>query len=61
MKIDASTRRANFWIFVGLVVFAIALCALVLVWMRHRTHAMGGTVYPPITFLPAAGLTEIAC
>ena len=60
MKIEASTRRANFWLFVGLVVFAIALCALVLLWMRYRTRAMGGTVYPPTTLLQTAGFTEIA-
>ena len=49
MKIEATTRRANFWLFVGLVVFAILLCALVFGWMRVRTHAEGGKVYPPVT------------
>ena len=60
MKIEASTRRANLWLFVGLVVFAIALCALVLLWMRSRTRAMGGAVYPPTTFLSAHRISEIA-
>ena len=50
MKIDADTRRANLWLFVGLMAFAILLCALVLVWMRARTHAQGGKVYPAVTF-----------
>lgn len=54
MTVDPSTRRANFWLFIGLIVFAIALCALVLLWMRSRTHAQGGTVYPPVTYLPPA-------
>ncbi len=47
MKVEAATRRANRLVFIGLVVFAIALCALILLWMRARTRAMGGTVYPP--------------
>ena len=51
MKVEAATRRANFWLFAGLVAFAILLCALVLVWMRTRTHAQGGRVYPPVTLL----------
>ena len=50
MRIEATTRRANFWLFVGLVVFAILLCVLVFGWMRVRTHAEGGKVYPPVTF-----------
>ena len=49
MKIEAATRRANFWLFVGLVAFAILLCVLVFSWMRVRTHAEGGKVYPPVT------------
>ena len=60
MKVDAATRRANLWLFLGLVVFAVALCALILFWMRSRTHAMGGTVYPPTTFLNDHGILEIA-
>ncbi len=49
MKVEPATRRANLLVFIGLVVFAIALCVLILLWMRARTHAMGGTVYPPTT------------
>ncbi len=47
MKVEPAIRRANLLVFIGLIVFAIALCALILFWMRARTHAMGGTVYPP--------------
>ena len=61
MTVDPSTRRANFWLFVGLVVFAFALCALVLVWMRTRTHEQGGKVYPPVSLWTAPhGVLEIA-
>ena len=60
MEIEAHTRRANLWLFIGLVVFAVALCALVLLWMRSRTRAMGGAVYPPTTFLPHDGFLQIA-
>ena len=61
MTVDPSTRRANFWLFIGLIVFAIALCALVLLWMRSRTHAQGGAVYPPVSQRPPARVfSEIA-
>ena len=60
MKVDASTRRANLLVFIGLVVFALGLCALILFWMRYRTHAMGGTVYPPTTFMQVDRLLKIA-
>lgn len=60
MKIDPATRRANFWVFIGLVIFALALCAVILMWMRARTHAMGGKVYPPTTTLQTGGALEIA-
>ncbi len=60
MKVEASIRRANLLVFIGLVVFALGLCALILFWMRYRTHAMGGTVYPPATFMPTSRLSKIA-
>ena len=49
MNVEPTTRRANFWLFVGLVLFAVALCVLVLMWMRTRTHAQGGKVFPPVS------------
>ena len=60
MKVEAATRRANFWLFVGLVAFAILLCALVLVWMRAHTHARGGKVYPPVTLMCSPNMAKIA-
>ena len=60
MKVEASTRRANLLVFIGLVVFAVGLCALILFWMRYRTHAMGGTVYPPTTLIQTTRLSKIA-
>ena len=47
MTIDSATRRANRWLFVALVLFCIGLCALCLLWMRAKTKADGGKVYPP--------------
>ena len=41
-----STRRANFWLFVVLVVFAIALSIVVFVWMRGVVRANGGIADP---------------
>ena len=41
-----STRRANFWLFVGLIVFAIALAIIVFVWMRGVVRANGGIADP---------------
>ena len=41
-----STRRANFWLFVTLVVFAIALAIVVFVWMRGVVRANGGIADP---------------
>ena len=61
MNVEPATRRANFWLFVGLVVFAIALCALVLLWMRTRTHEQGGKVYPPTGLLLARQPLKFAC
>ena len=54
MKVEASTRRANLLLFIGLILFALGLCAIVLLWMRYRTHAQGGRVYPPASLRPAS-------
>ncbi len=62
MKVEPATRRANLLVFVGLVIFSIALCALILFWMRARTHAMGGKVYPPTTMqILSANAGSFAC
>ncbi len=47
MTVDPAIRRANRWLLLALVVFACGLCALILLWMRHRTIQDGGVVYPP--------------
>jgi hypothetical protein len=46
MTIPPQTRRANRWLLLGLVVFAVSLCALVLWWMRVTVRAKGGIVDP---------------
>ena len=46
MNVAPQTRRANFWMFLGLVIFALALCALILLWMRANVRAKGGIVDP---------------
>lgn len=47
MIVDPATRRANRWLFIALVIFAIGFCAAILLWMRYRTVKVGGKVYPP--------------
>ena len=44
--IPPAMRRANRRLFIGLVIFAIALCAVVLWWMRVSVRAKGGIVDP---------------
>ncbi len=46
MTIPPKTRRANLWLLVGLIAFALALCATVLLWMRATVRAKGGIVDP---------------
>ena len=41
-----STRRANFWLFVVLILFAIALAIVVFVWMHGVVKANGGIADP---------------
>lgn len=52
MNVEPATRRANFWLLIALVGFAVGFCLLILVWMRFRTEKKGGRVYPP----PAASV-----
>ena len=47
MTVDPATRRANRWLFAALILFCIGLCAVCLLWMRAKTKADGGKVYPP--------------
>ena len=56
MTVDPATRSANRWLFIGLIAFAVVLCAAVLLWMRYRTERKGGRVFPPTSLLwtPAA-------
>ena len=44
--IPPETMRANRWLLVGLVAFAIALTVVILVWMRFKIRANGGIVDP---------------
>ena len=46
MMLPAATRRANRWLLLGLILFAIGLCAVVLLWMRASVRAKGGIVDP---------------
>lgn len=55
MTIDPNTRRANRWLMIALAVFAVGLCVLVFLWMRHRIAGEGGVVYPPATILLSSG------
>ena len=47
MTVDPATRRANRWLFIALVIFALGLCASCLLWMRRNVLENGGRVYPP--------------
>ena len=48
MDVPPSTRRANRWLLLALVVFAIGLCVFCLLWMRGNVVENGGRVYPPV-------------
>ena len=41
-----ATRRANFWLFVALIVFAVALAVVVFLWMQGVVRANGGIADP---------------
>lgn len=41
-----ATRRANRWLFVALIVFAIALAVACFLWMRVVVRSNGGIVDP---------------
>ena len=56
MTVDPATRRANLWLFIALVVFALGFCAAIFLWMRHRTSKTGGRVYPPTAMVSSTGL-----
>ncbi len=48
-----ATRRANRWLFIALVIFAVALAVVCFVWMRGVVKANGGIVDPQrSTFSP---------
>ncbi len=46
MNVPLQTRRANLWMFTGLVIFALILCVVILLWMRATVRAKGGIVDP---------------
>ena len=52
MQVPPNTRRANRWLLIALIVFCIGLCAACLLWMRVKTAADGGKVYPPLPGTP---------
>ena len=59
MTLPPATRRANRWLLLGLILFAVGLCAVVLLWMRASVRAKGGIVDPQFSHagfraLPAA-------
>ena len=41
-----ATRRANRWLFVALIVFAVSLAVACFLWMRVVVRANGGVVDP---------------
>ena len=55
MTVDPATRRANRWLFIALVIFALGFCAAILLWMRYRTAKVGGKVYPPAAMVSPVG------
>ena len=59
MEVPPNTRRANRWLLIGLIVFAIGLCAACLLWMRQKVAADGGRVYPPAAASPSP--TQSSC
>ena len=58
MNVPTSTRRANRWLLLALVIFAIGLCAACLLWMRQKVAADGGRVYPPVAVSPSPAQTS---
>ena len=44
--VPAATRRANFWLLIALVVFAVAFTIIIFLWMRGVVRANGGIVDP---------------
>ena len=58
MEVSPTTKRANRWLLLALVIFAIGLCAFCLVWMRGRVAADGGRVYPPMA---SPSTTQTSC
>ena len=46
MVVSPATRRANFWLFIALVVFAIAFTIVIFLWMRGVVKANGGIADP---------------
>ena len=41
-----ATRRANRWLFTGMIVFAVVFAVVIFIWMRHVVRANGGVVDP---------------
>ncbi len=46
MIVSRATRRANLWLFIALVVFAIAFTIVIFLWMRGVVKANGGIADP---------------
>ena len=46
MTVPPETRRANRWLLLGLILFALSLAFTVLWWMRVKIRENGGTVDP---------------
>lgn len=59
MKITVKTRLANAFLFLGLVVFAIALAVTVFLWMRVKVRANGGRVDPVGWMLLESGAAPV--
>lgn len=47
IEVEPEVRRANWLLLIALVIFSIALCVTVFLWMRGVTQKRGGRVYPP--------------
>ena len=56
MNVPPATRRANRWLLLGLILFAVGLCAVVLWWMRVTVRARGGIVDPQFSHTSAPAL-----
>ncbi len=44
--LSPATRRANFWLFIALIVFAVAFTIAIFLWMRGVVRTNGGIVDP---------------